>query len=170
MAVKSIKTTNLFIYGTLKRGCRNYSRCMLSNIEGMQSHYVGPHEISGHKIVILTQDVPGIVFTGEKHHVVVGEIHAVQPDLLARLAMFERGYDLKQVPDNKGILYFIVPVRKGDKEHYYGLKEIPLDNEGKFNYTPALNEKLLEDIWGKKYAFDARQRWNAHLTPRRDVA
>lgn len=72
----------VFVYGTLKRGCKNHRQ-----LAGQR--YVGPaHTVPGFRLYHLG-DYPGMVADATDTHGVSGEIWSVDALTLARLDAFE---------------------------------------------------------------------------------
>jgi gamma-glutamylaminecyclotransferase len=74
--------TRVFVYGTLKRGCRNHH-----HLAGQQ--FLGEaHTLSGYTLYLLG-DYPGMVRSDDASHDVAGEVWAVDADCLAKLDELE---------------------------------------------------------------------------------
>lgn len=101
-----MRTTKLFVYGTLRRGCGNHRL-----LDG--SEYHGIAVLDGYRMVSLG-GFPAI-YRGEKGDTVTGEVYEVDAATLRRLDSLE-GFN-RQTPTMHD-LYHAVPVTvDGEQQH-----------------------------------------------------
>lgn len=119
---------NIFVYGTLKRGCYNHARNLGDN-HTMKSAgtFVGERTISGYKM--LTGYYPFMIETGNKRDLVTGEEYVVSDDFKAKLDKLELGYSFMKVADN---LYAYVL-----EEQRHDADAVPLNSDGAQEWTPT---------------------------------
>lgn len=116
--------TRIFVYGTLKRGCKNHQQ-----LAGQ--HYIGEaRTIAGYRLYDLG-DYPGMVADPTDTHGVSGEVWSVDEPALARLDAFEGV--------NEG-LYRRIPVRL--------LPPFQADTVNTYVYArELLGSRALGDVW-----------------------
>jgi gamma-glutamylcyclotransferase (GGCT)/AIG2-like uncharacterized protein YtfP len=127
--VADVKTTRVFVYGTLRVGQDNY-KYLLKDKAG--ANYLGQSTIRGYKMVSLG-GFPAIFNTGNEEDIIIGDVFDVNEEVnsnLDRLEGYPGWYDKVEVETNdygKAFVYTMDKVRdsenlieNGDWVDYYG--------------------------------------------------